>query len=457
MAESTVASSTEIDGDPSRVGIAVSGAVLSNAPVAAIVIAEETNLATPPDLSVAVEHPVRTVTQPDDIELQLDGDQIAPARSAPVVPTGDQLAPARSAPVVPAIRAMPATMPTAVPTVLGAGSSPRQPSSAEGAASPRRVSAEGAASPRRPGSAEGSASPRRPGSAEGSGSPRPRRGESPAEVQARIVRQHEEEVLMMRFHRWILVFSLIVCLATPVAICFLVWLTLSWFENKNIICDVPLRTWFYGVFSIVVFNTTVNRPSAHGSCVQRYLCRWKRDPADPQMPKRVRVYNLMITLFVLGWNCLGLYWVATDGDSKTEPSCKSASPSLYHAVQVYATFNLVITVFMYANMFGFSQCLRMALRRGLLHTSHGAPKGSLEKATEVAKLNDPLVTENPSCSVCLEDFNREKVFLKTKACNHLFHKECLKNWLQVSRTCPLCRKDLSITDEDRLADGDVPV
>ena len=27
-------------------------------------------------------------------------------------------------------------------------------------------------------------------------------------------------------------------------------------------------------------------------------------------------------------------------------------------------------------------------------------------------------------------------------CEHVFHKRCCQEWLQLSRTCPVCRKDL---------------
>merc|ERR1719401_2472200 len=57
-------------------------------------------------------------------------------------------------------------------------------------------------------------------------------------------------------------------------------------------------------------------------------------------------------------------------------------------------------------------------------------------------MGDPLLVENPSCSICLEDFDEETPFVKTKSCSHLFHKQCLRGWLQVNRTCPLCREDL---------------
>ncbi|KAL7500256.1 hypothetical protein ACHAWT_010975 [Skeletonema menzelii] len=27
-------------------------------------------------------------------------------------------------------------------------------------------------------------------------------------------------------------------------------------------------------------------------------------------------------------------------------------------------------------------------------------------------------------------------------CDHIFHKQCCKEWLQLSRSCPICRRDI---------------
>jgi len=47
------------------------------------------------------------------------------------------------------------------------------------------------------------------------------------------------------------------------------------------------------------------------------------------------------------------------------------------------------------------------------------------------------------CSVCLDDLESGHVCMRTKKCNHEFHKECLVNWISQSGrlSCPLCRAD----------------
>jgi len=54
------------------------------------------------------------------------------------------------------------------------------------------------------------------------------------------------------------------------------------------------------------------------------------------------------------------------------------------------------------------------------------------------KDENPLAeTKNDSCPVCLEDFQNKEV-LAICPCGHVFHKKCLKKWLVVRSTCPMC-------------------
>lgn len=260
-----------------------------------------------------------------------------------------------------------------------------------------------------------------------------------------------EEELLRHFRRWVVLFSIVVCCATPAMAGLLVWLVVASLKNGNVRCQVPLQLWASVVVWIVLFNSTLNRPSSQGSMVHRYVCRWHRDPENPQpVPFRVWFYNLMTMALSFAWNCIGLHWVTVDGKDTASslPACKQAAPGLHMAVKVYAAFNLAVTLFVSIITVGAAHLLRWFLQRGLLQTSHGAPAGSLEENTEEVALNDPAVIEAGSCSVCLEDFDDETPLVKTKGCDHVFHKKCLKGWLQVSHTCPLCRKDLAKVSPD---------
>lgn len=48
------------------------------------------------------------------------------------------------------------------------------------------------------------------------------------------------------------------------------------------------------------------------------------------------------------------------------------------------------------------------------------------------------------CSICLDDLvledgDHEKIYLFKSPCGHVFHDECMTNWLRNNDSCPLCR------------------
>lgn len=51
---------------------------------------------------------------------------------------------------------------------------------------------------------------------------------------------------------------------------------------------------------------------------------------------------------------------------------------------------------------------------------------------------NPNINEN--CSICFESM-KEKIVSIT-LCNHIYHEKCLNDWLNVNKTCPLCRNNL---------------
>lgn len=45
------------------------------------------------------------------------------------------------------------------------------------------------------------------------------------------------------------------------------------------------------------------------------------------------------------------------------------------------------------------------------------------------------------CNICMDEYKCDDVIVKL-GCNHIFHKDCIYNWLCNERvTCPVCRKD----------------
>ena len=43
------------------------------------------------------------------------------------------------------------------------------------------------------------------------------------------------------------------------------------------------------------------------------------------------------------------------------------------------------------------------------------------------------------CSICLDDFHKYDKYIEFE-CKHIYHKNCIKEWLQNHKNCPNCRK-----------------
>lgn len=44
----------------------------------------------------------------------------------------------------------------------------------------------------------------------------------------------------------------------------------------------------------------------------------------------------------------------------------------------------------------------------------------------------------PTCSICLEEIEKKDA-IKVKVCGHIFHKDCISEWVEIRNNCPMCR------------------
>jgi hypothetical protein len=64
--------------------------------------------------------------------------------------------------------------------------------------------------------------------------------------------------------------------------------------------------------------------------------------------------------------------------------------------------------------------------------------------TETSDNNEDHDETTTPCPICLVEFDASDAVssCKDKHCRHLFHKECLSEWLQKQPSCPCCRFDI---------------
>jgi len=69
---------------------------------------------------------------------------------------------------------------------------------------------------------------------------------------------------------------------------------------------------------------------------------------------------------------------------------------------------------------------------------HGRARAGEEQINSL-----PPVIEEPKCTICQESM-RADGDVKTLACRHEFHVECIDEWLDKNTTCPNCRATIQI-------------
>jgi len=91
--------------------------------------------------------------------------------------------------------------------------------------------------------------------------------------------------------------------------------------------------------------------------------------------------------------------------------------------------------------------IEQSMRQAQEHQKHPTSKQAVAKLNrfkmneKYCKKNDKGVLEQPSCSVCLSEIEMGAETLLIP-CGHMYHSNCILDWLKQSNTCPVCRFEL---------------
>lgn len=59
----------------------------------------------------------------------------------------------------------------------------------------------------------------------------------------------------------------------------------------------------------------------------------------------------------------------------------------------------------------------------------------------IVEVTEEQVNSKLQCSVCWEDFVL-KENVRQLPCQHVYHEICIRPWLELHGTCPICRQNL---------------
>lgn len=80
----------------------------------------------------------------------------------------------------------------------------------------------------------------------------------------------------------------------------------------------------------------------------------------------------------------------------------------------------------------------------------GRPPAS---SSVVAMLPRVSVVEKGVCVICLEEWRKDDIVTELP-CEHKYHSECVEKWLGIHATCPQCRYEIPLEDDEVSVDSD---
>eukprot|EP01117_Protostelium_nocturnum_P005353 TRINITY_DN1949_c0_g2_i1.p1 TRINITY_DN1949_c0_g2~~TRINITY_DN1949_c0_g2_i1.p1 ORF type:complete len:638 (+),score=97.33 TRINITY_DN1949_c0_g2_i1:184-1914(+) len=80
------------------------------------------------------------------------------------------------------------------------------------------------------------------------------------------------------------------------------------------------------------------------------------------------------------------------------------------------------------------------------HTTSMKYKPFDESATSMSSFS--IRKEDANCAICLGDYEEDEE-LRFLSCKHHFHGECVTEWLQHNKVCPMCKKSIDGEEEEK--------
>lgn len=221
----------------------------------------------------------------------------------------------------------------------------------------------------------------------------------------------------------------------------LAWLLVCCNLWRRYDCDQPINSWLASV--LVISSLTFH--------IQRRLVKFGlQSPASisiclPSLCVIVCVTNWLVTIS-------SGHWLLSHSTS-----CKETSPWLFSFAEWYLFFALpacvletvccilstmLATLLLYLTRHGYLTLESILPFISLARSSwglNGSDPATIDSMEVVTDLD--LDTNLDVCCICYAEHSSSNAVVRTP-CGHLMHKECLRPWLSISHTCPMCRANL---------------
>ncbi|CAJ1966977.1 unnamed protein product [Cylindrotheca closterium] len=235
-----------------------------------------------------------------------------------------------------------------------------------------------------------------------------------------------------------LVFSL---LLFAILLCW-VLLTSAYAVTVEQACDLPLRTYYW----LVTFQLVLD---VFRSDIMRLFFRWDAN-SNQGIPCRVITYNFAYLAYALLVLRMGVDCIVF----QDKTTCRNSAPELFQASAAFVylssaawatlTFGYLIPFCVVAILLTWNGYTPSADNQSqnqfTFPTAMSAPSGTVDRLRGVDFDGFPRYYPT-ECCICMEKFTAAEEIVATE-CNHVFHKQCCRDWLRQARTCPVCRMDI---------------
>ncbi|CAF3954190.1 unnamed protein product [Rotaria sordida] len=181
-------------------------------------------------------------------------------------------------------------------------------------------------------------------------------------------------------------------------------------------------------------------------------------------------YALQYILNYIG-TIIVIYYFSIGGLFLFQPrsgqQCREYAPNLYRVLLIWEWIRilspliaipLIMIICCLGVFFGIilSYCLPASITVPILELLQGwrtagpmtinpnppATQENIDAVPVISFAQEPDQFNQTECAICRTNFETNEQ-LKKLQCGHLFHPECVANWLRITRICPICRQRMS--------------
>lgn len=161
------------------------------------------------------------------------------------------------------------------------------------------------------------------------------------------------------------------------------------------------------------------------------------------LPLRVTCFRRLTLFAILCWPLIAVCIL------KRVKVCSEQLRFAVAVTTVYYVVAMIVWVVVPASIVSVTLFLLRCGCIRLPRSERAARDGLVDELPKVpfdpAKFNDGPGNFPKLCPICFESFDSDRHITKAVCAAetpHIYHTSCLRGWLQLERTCPLCRGDI---------------